>query len=258
MVPKTDDGRVLFAIPWLGKTVIGTTDVPVDAPTPGAAARRRRGRLHPGARRPLPRPRPDARRRPRRLGRAAPADLGPRRRRHGRAVARARRERVGLGPRHGHRRQVDDVPRDGRGRRRPRRRDRRASTSAQRHGRPAPARLAARRARTTRPTRSPPTAPTPPRRPRDRHEDPASRRPVHPRLPTVTGAEIVWAAREEQARTAVDALARRTRGLFLDADASAEAADAVAALVAAETGRDAAWAAEQVRAVREVAAGEAV
>jgi glycerol-3-phosphate dehydrogenase len=29
MVPKTDDGRVLFAIPWLGKTVVGTTDTPV-------------------------------------------------------------------------------------------------------------------------------------------------------------------------------------------------------------------------------------
>ena len=29
MVPKTDDGRVLFAIPWLGRTLIGTTDTPV-------------------------------------------------------------------------------------------------------------------------------------------------------------------------------------------------------------------------------------
>ena len=28
MVPKTRDGRVIFAIPWLGKVVIGTTDVP--------------------------------------------------------------------------------------------------------------------------------------------------------------------------------------------------------------------------------------
>ena len=24
--PKTSDGRVLFAIPWLGKTLVGTTD----------------------------------------------------------------------------------------------------------------------------------------------------------------------------------------------------------------------------------------
>jgi glycerol-3-phosphate dehydrogenase len=28
MVPKTRDGRVLFAVPWLGKTVLGTTDTP--------------------------------------------------------------------------------------------------------------------------------------------------------------------------------------------------------------------------------------
>ena len=28
IVPKTEDGRVLFAIPWLGKTLLGTTDTP--------------------------------------------------------------------------------------------------------------------------------------------------------------------------------------------------------------------------------------
>lgn len=28
MIPKTDDGRVLFAVPWHGKVVVGTTDVP--------------------------------------------------------------------------------------------------------------------------------------------------------------------------------------------------------------------------------------
>jgi glycerol-3-phosphate dehydrogenase len=28
MVPKTEDGRIIFAIPWLGKVVIGTTDLP--------------------------------------------------------------------------------------------------------------------------------------------------------------------------------------------------------------------------------------
>jgi len=30
MIPKTDDGRVLFAIPWHGKTVVGTTDTPLE------------------------------------------------------------------------------------------------------------------------------------------------------------------------------------------------------------------------------------
>jgi glycerol-3-phosphate dehydrogenase len=30
MIPKTDDGRVLFAIPWYNEVVIGTTDTPLD------------------------------------------------------------------------------------------------------------------------------------------------------------------------------------------------------------------------------------
>ena len=30
LIPKTADGRVLFAVPWLGKTLLGTTDTPRD------------------------------------------------------------------------------------------------------------------------------------------------------------------------------------------------------------------------------------
>ena len=30
MIPKTDDGRVLFAIPWYDEVVVGTTDTPLD------------------------------------------------------------------------------------------------------------------------------------------------------------------------------------------------------------------------------------
>jgi glycerol-3-phosphate dehydrogenase len=30
MIPKTNDGRVLFCIPWLGSVVVGTTDMPID------------------------------------------------------------------------------------------------------------------------------------------------------------------------------------------------------------------------------------
>jgi glycerol-3-phosphate dehydrogenase len=33
MIPKTDDGRVLFAIPWYGEVVVGTTDTPLDTIT---------------------------------------------------------------------------------------------------------------------------------------------------------------------------------------------------------------------------------
>ena len=30
MVPETDDGRVLFAIPWHDRVLIGTTETPVN------------------------------------------------------------------------------------------------------------------------------------------------------------------------------------------------------------------------------------
>ena len=33
MVPHTSDGRVMFAIPWHGHTVVGTTDTPVEQAT---------------------------------------------------------------------------------------------------------------------------------------------------------------------------------------------------------------------------------
>lgn len=33
MVPKTEDGRVLFAVPWQGKVIVGTTDTPVEKPS---------------------------------------------------------------------------------------------------------------------------------------------------------------------------------------------------------------------------------
>lgn len=33
MIPKTTDGRVLFAVPWHGKVIVGTTDTPIDHPS---------------------------------------------------------------------------------------------------------------------------------------------------------------------------------------------------------------------------------
>jgi glycerol-3-phosphate dehydrogenase len=56
------------------------------------------------------------------------------------------------------------------------------------------------------------------------------------------------------ARTVEDALARRTRALFLNARAAIEMADRVAEVMASELGRDAAWAHEQVESFRETAA----
>ena len=64
---------------------------------------------------------------------------------------------------------------------------------------------------------------------------------LHPRLP-FTAAEVVYAAREEMARTVEDVLSRRMRALMMDAAAAVEAAPRVAALLAAELGRDVDWA----------------
>jgi glycerol-3-phosphate dehydrogenase len=78
--------------------------------------------------------------------------------------------------------------------------------------------------------------------------------PLHPRLPYFTG-EVAWAARNEMAWTVEDVLARRTRALLLDARASIEAAPSVAAILAEELGRDAAWQRAQVDGYRAVAEG---
>ena len=68
-------------------------------------------------------------------------------------------------------------------------------------------------------------------------------------------AEVVWAAREEMARTVEDVLARRMRALFLNAAAAVEMAPRVAELLARELGRDEKWAAAQIRAFGELAKG---
>lgn len=77
---------------------------------------------------------------------------------------------------------------------------------------------------------------------------------LHPALP-FRKAEVVWAARYEMARNVEDVLARRTRALFLDARASIEAAEQAAGLLASELGRDAAWQPRQIERFRSLAAG---
>jgi len=76
--------------------------------------------------------------------------------------------------------------------------------------------------------------------------------PLDPALPVI-GAEIVWAARHEMARTLDDVLARRTRALFLNARAALAMAPAALRLLAAELGRDEAWQARQLADFQEIA-----
>jgi glycerol-3-phosphate dehydrogenase len=77
---------------------------------------------------------------------------------------------------------------------------------------------------------------------------------LHPTLPYLEG-EVIWAARREMARTVEDVLARRTRALLLNAGAAVEMAPRAAELLADELGRNPAWQAQQVEAFRVLAAG---
>ena len=70
-------------------------------------------------------------------------------------------------------------------------------------------------------------------------------KPLHAALP-YCGAEVVWAVREEMARTVEDVLARRTRALFLNARAAIAMAPRVAEWMAKESGRDSTWQKRQV------------
>lgn len=84
-------------------------------------------------------------------------------------------------------------------------------------------------------------------------EHPELSEPVVPGFPNIL-SEVVRAARFEMARTVEDVLARRMRLLVLDAWASAEAAPTVARLLARELGKDEGWVDEQVISYRSLAA----
>jgi len=85
-------------------------------------------------------------------------------------------------------------------------------------------------------------------------EDKAYVKPLHPRMPTLAG-EVVWAVRHEMARTVEDFLSRRTRALILDARASMEMAPKVAELMGRELKKDKTWRDNQVSSYRKLAQG---
>jgi glycerol-3-phosphate dehydrogenase len=69
-----------------------------------------------------------------------------------------------------------------------------------------------------------------------------------------TRGEVVYAVRQEMARTVDDVLSRRTRALWLDAQAALRAAPRVAEWMAQELGSDASWVHSQVQAFTAIAA----
>src|SRR5215470_7890605 len=77
---------------------------------------------------------------------------------------------------------------------------------------------------------------------------------LHPALP-YRAAEVVWAVRAEMARTLEDVLARRLRALFLNARAALVMAPRVGSLMARELGRGEEWVAEQLLEFSTVARG---
>jgi len=69
--------------------------------------------------------------------------------------------------------------------------------------------------------------------------------PIDPRFP-YTRAEIIWICRNEMPLTIEDMLARRTRALFQNARASSEIAVEIAAIMAKELGLNTKWQKEQI------------
>lgn len=83
-------------------------------------------------------------------------------------------------------------------------------------------------------------------------ENPDYEKPLHKNLPYLK-AEVVWGARKEMAMTVEDVLSRRTRALLLDAKASVEMAPEVARLLAQEHGYDKKWEKAQVEEYKKLA-----
>jgi len=259
MVPHTDDGRVLFAVPWHGRVVLGTTDTPLDSPPDGLplepralpeevefllshAGRYLAGRPGPedvlsvfAGLRPLVRPLAKV------TGEGDTAALA---RDHLVVVSPSGLVTVTGGKWTTYRRMGEDTV------------DQAALVAGL-------------------PERPSKTATLPlhggregmdPEEPWSVYgsdalalrgladERPELGAPLHPRLP-YSGVEVVWAVRHEMARTVEDVLARRTRALFLDARASVDAAPAVARLMATELGEGEGWVARQVEEYRAVAGG---
>ena len=83
--------------------------------------------------------------------------------------------------------------------------------------------------------------------------EPGLTEPLTADLPYV-GAEVIWAVRHEMARTVEDVLSRRTRAVFLNVKAALDAAPKVASLIARELGKDTNWELRQLVEFHKVAA----
>jgi glycerol-3-phosphate dehydrogenase len=83
-------------------------------------------------------------------------------------------------------------------------------------------------------------------------EDISYQKKIHPKMNNYN-AEIIWAVRHEMARTVEDFLSRRTRALILNAKVSIEMAPQVAGVMAKELKQDTDWQKDQINKYNEIA-----
>ena len=83
---------------------------------------------------------------------------------------------------------------------------------------------------------------------------PGLNKKLHPNFPH-TEAEVVWTIKNEMAETVEDVLSRRLRILFIDATAAIEMCPRVASLLATELGADKAWEENQIKIFNTLASG---
>ncbi|MDN3505537.1 MAG: glycerol-3-phosphate dehydrogenase/oxidase [Rhabdochlamydiaceae bacterium] len=85
------------------------------------------------------------------------------------------------------------------------------------------------------------------------NEDPSYNELIHPNLP-YQKSEVIYAVRYEMARKLEDVLCRRTRSILLDAAASVESCATVAKLMAKELGYGQDWSEQQIANFKELSA----
>lgn len=244
MVPKTDDGRVLFAIPWRDRLMVGTTDTPVDEVTlePEPMTGEIEFLLTHVGRYLVSDPTPTdvksmfAGLRPL-VGSGEEGDTAAVSRDHTLHISSAGLVTITGGKWTTYRKMAEETVDQ-------------AATLADLEERPSVTRQLHLHGYHQQADTFGPLAPYGSDAPRIQalmSERPALAEPLHPER-SVTGAQVVWAARHEMARTVEDVLSRRTRTLLLDAAASVAMAPRVAELLADELGHGTDWQEEQVAA----------
>lgn len=248
MIPKTDDGRVLFAVPWHEHVVIGTTDTPVhDAPLePRALDEEIQFLFHHAARYLAKDPTPDdvlsiyAGLRPL-VKHGVGGSTAKLSREHTLVVSEAGLVTITGGKWTTYRHMAEDTV-----------------DKAQQVGDLPTTRCVTKNLKLHGYTEHPDAEPwhvygsDAPQVKKLAGSERGWHEQLHPDLPYRAG-EVVWAARHELARSVEDVLSRRTRALLLNARASQEMAPRVAALLAHELGFDDAWQQEQVESFRSLA-----